>query len=120
MNIRLDLAPLEQLHRLLDAMFRVCVPTFMTIAEDMSYNHGPMISRQTFRDFLAPYYRALLPRLRKSPAVTPEELTRVEVQTIEHHLVQMEKARDESGLKDLWRHVPRRLRHDPRLARRYA
>lgn len=63
---------------------------------------------------------ALLPRLRKSPAITPEELTRVEVQTIEHHLVAMEKARDESGLKELWRHVPRRLRHDPRLARRYS
>ena len=63
---------------------------------------------------------ALLPRLRKSPSTTPEELTRIEVQTIEHHLIAMEKARDESGLKDLWRHTPRRLRHDPRLARRYA
>lgn len=51
--------------RLLDQMFEVCVPAFMTIAEDMSYNHGPMISRQTFDEFIAPYYRKLLPRLKE-------------------------------------------------------
>jgi hypothetical protein len=50
---------------LLEQVFRVCVPTFMTIAEDMSYNHGPMISRRTFESFVAPYYRALLPRLQE-------------------------------------------------------
>jgi hypothetical protein len=48
---------------LLDKIFRVCVPTFMTIAEDMSYNHGPMIAKRTFDEFVAPYYRELLPRL---------------------------------------------------------
>jgi hypothetical protein len=51
--------------RLLDQIFRVCVPTFMTIAEDMSYNHGPMISQPTFDEFVAPYYRKLLPRLQE-------------------------------------------------------
>jgi len=35
----------------------------MTVAEDMSYNHGPMISKRTFEEFIAPYYRRLLPRL---------------------------------------------------------
>jgi hypothetical protein len=49
--------------RLLDKILRVCVPTFMTIAEDMSYNHGPMISKRTFQEFVAPYYRELVPRL---------------------------------------------------------
>jgi hypothetical protein len=44
-------------------MARVCVPTFMTLAEDMSYNHGPMISKNTFDEFLAPYYRKLIPLL---------------------------------------------------------
>ena len=44
-NLRPDL---EQMPRLL--------PTFMTIAEDMSYNKGPMISKKTFDEFLAPYY----------------------------------------------------------------
>jgi hypothetical protein len=48
---------------LLDKILKVCVPTFMTIAEDMSYNHGPMISKQTFDAFVAPYYRQLVPRL---------------------------------------------------------
>ena len=48
---------------LLDKILQVCVPTFMTIAEDMSYNHGPMISKRTFEEFVAPYYRQLVPRL---------------------------------------------------------
>jgi hypothetical protein len=48
---------------LLDKILAVCVPTFMTVAEDMSYNHGPMISRQMFEAFVAPYYRQLIPRL---------------------------------------------------------
>jgi hypothetical protein len=46
-------------------MDRVCVPTFMTLAEDMSYNHGPMISRQIFEEFLAPYYRRLMAELQE-------------------------------------------------------
>ena len=50
---------------LLDKIFDVCIPTFMTIAEDMSYNHGPMISKQIFDGFIAPYYRQLLPRLQE-------------------------------------------------------
>ena len=48
---------------LLDQILQVCVPTFMTVAEDMSYNHGPMISKRTFEEFIVPYYRRLLPRL---------------------------------------------------------
>ena len=44
-------------------MARVCVPTFMTLAEDMSYNHGPMISQSIFEEFLAPYYRPLIAEL---------------------------------------------------------
>lgn len=47
---------------LLRQIASVCVPTFVTIAEDMSYNHGPMISKRTFDEFLAPYYRELVPR----------------------------------------------------------
>ena len=51
--------------RLFEQMTRVCVPTLMTIAEDMSYNHGPMISRKLFDEFVAPYYRRLIPRLQE-------------------------------------------------------
>ena len=40
---------LEFNFRLLDLILPACTPTFMTIAEDMSYNHGPMISKRTFK-----------------------------------------------------------------------
>ena len=51
--------------RVLDQVATACVPTFTTIAEDMSYNHGPMLSKALFDEFLAPYYRRLVPRLRE-------------------------------------------------------
>src|SRR5208282_5326588 len=50
---------------LIERFCRVCSPTFMTIAEDMSYNKGPMISKKTLEAFLAPYYRELVPRLQE-------------------------------------------------------
>ncbi|MDT8390456.1 MAG: uroporphyrinogen decarboxylase family protein [Lentisphaeria bacterium] len=43
----------------------VCVPQFMTLAEDMSYNHGPMLSKELFDDFLAPYYQPLVTALKE-------------------------------------------------------
>jgi uroporphyrinogen-III decarboxylase len=46
------------------------VPVFTTIAEDMSYNNGPMISRAHFDDFMAPYYRRLIARLKESNIMT--------------------------------------------------
>lgn len=49
--------------RTLDAMAPVCRPAFMTFAEDMSYNHGPMISQAQFDAFVGPYYRQVVPRL---------------------------------------------------------
>ena len=36
---------------------------FMTLAEDMSYNHGPMLSKEHFDEFLLPYYRELVPAI---------------------------------------------------------
>ena len=44
---------------------QACRPTFATIAEDMSYNHGPMISERHFDEFIAPYYRQIVPRLQE-------------------------------------------------------
>jgi uroporphyrinogen-III decarboxylase len=32
---------------------------------DMSYNNGPMISERHFDEFIAPYYRQLVPRLKE-------------------------------------------------------
>ena len=34
---------------------------FMNFAEDMSYNLGPMLSEEMFNEFLAPYYKKLIP-----------------------------------------------------------
>lgn len=42
---------------------RILKPEFATIAEDMSYNLGPMVSRACFDEFIAPYYRRLVPLL---------------------------------------------------------
>jgi hypothetical protein len=43
----------------------VCIPQFMTIAEDMSYNKGPMLSEAHFDEFLAPYYEPFCKALRE-------------------------------------------------------
>ena len=37
----------------------------MTFAEDMSYNKGPMISKNLFDEFIAPYYRRIIPEIKK-------------------------------------------------------
>ena len=36
---------------------------FMSFAEDMSYNLGPMISKDCFDQFLAPFYKKVIPVL---------------------------------------------------------
>jgi hypothetical protein len=56
--------------RLLDQIGRSCVPTFLTIAEDMSYNHGPTISRRVCDEFMTPYYLRLLELVMEMKAVT--------------------------------------------------
>lgn len=38
---------------------------FMSFAEDMSYNHGPMVGKDIFDEFLAPFYRELIPVLKR-------------------------------------------------------
>ncbi|MEJ5198020.1 MAG: uroporphyrinogen decarboxylase family protein [Anaerolineae bacterium] len=49
---------------LLKGIANIIEPEFMTFAEDLSYNHGPMLSRASFNEFLAPYYRELTPLIR--------------------------------------------------------
>jgi hypothetical protein len=43
----------------------ICAPDFMTLAEDMSYNHGAMISPELFAAFITPYYQRLVPELHR-------------------------------------------------------
>lgn len=38
---------------------------FMSFAEDMSYNNGPMLGKDKFDEFLAPYYKNVIPQLKK-------------------------------------------------------
>jgi hypothetical protein len=51
--------------RQIDALCEICSPDFMTFAEDMSYNHGPMLSEELFNEFMLPYYQQVIPRLRQ-------------------------------------------------------
>jgi len=41
------------------------VPDFMTIAEDMSYNNGPMLSEEMFNEFMLPYYQQMIPPMKE-------------------------------------------------------
>jgi hypothetical protein len=66
-KINADLSAFNR--QLLDQIEGACLPTFATIAEDFSYNHGPMISERHFNEFMAPYYRGLVSRLREMGAM---------------------------------------------------
>ncbi|MBN1670191.1 MAG: hypothetical protein JXR37_04120 [Kiritimatiellae bacterium] len=50
--------------RVLDIVLDVFTPDFVTFAEDMSYNHGSMLSKELFDAFMAPYYRRISARLK--------------------------------------------------------
>jgi len=54
----------DYLLRHIERFTDITVPVFATIAEDMSYNHGPMLSKGQFDEFLAPYYRQIVPALK--------------------------------------------------------
>lgn len=48
----------------IEQICNVCSPDFMTFAEDMSYNHGSMLSKELFDEFMRPYYDRVIPVLR--------------------------------------------------------
>jgi hypothetical protein len=51
--------------RVVEELFPVLVPDMVGFAEDMSYNHGPMLSYELFKEFLTPYYQRVIPHIRK-------------------------------------------------------
>lgn len=61
-RINTDLA--EWILLVIDQVCSICSPDFMTFAEDMSYNHGPMLSKNLFDEFMKPYYDIVIPKLR--------------------------------------------------------
>ncbi len=62
-RINSDLADFQL--KIIDRICSVCTPDFMTFGEDMSYNHGPMISKASYDEFLKPYYERVIPRLKE-------------------------------------------------------
>ena len=50
----------------LERILPILKPDFMTFAEDMSYNHGPMLSKELFDEFMLPYYRQVVPLLKEN------------------------------------------------------
>ncbi len=62
-RINTDLA--DWMIRVIEQVCSVCTPDFMTFAEDMSYNNGPMLSRELYNEFMLPYYNRVIPVLRK-------------------------------------------------------
>ena len=47
--------------QVLEKVLCVLKPDMVGFAEDMSYNHGPMLSKELFMEFLAPYYKQVIP-----------------------------------------------------------
>jgi len=50
--------------RVIDALFPILKPDMIGFAEDMSYNNGPMLSCEQFREFLKPYYQKVIPHIK--------------------------------------------------------
>jgi hypothetical protein len=55
--------------RVLDEVRAICGLSFVSIGEDVAYKQGPMISKAFFDEFLAPYYRQLVPAIRELGAI---------------------------------------------------
>jgi len=62
-RINMDLAEFNI--KVIEAMCEYYAPDFMTFAEDMSYNHGPMISYDMMDEFMRPFYLQVTPELTK-------------------------------------------------------
>ena len=67
--------------RVLKQFCSICKPDFMTFAEDMSYNHGPLVSKSLFDEFMKPYYLQIIPVVKENGIIpfvdtdgNPEEL----------------------------------------------
>lgn len=51
--------------KVIDIIYKYFTPAFMTFAEDMSYNHGPMLSKECYDTFLAPFYKQIVPLIKE-------------------------------------------------------
>jgi len=62
-QINIDLAKFNL--RAIERITEMVTPDLAVVAEDMSYNHGPMLSKQHFDQFMAPYYRQTTAKLKE-------------------------------------------------------
>lgn len=62
-RINADLA--DWILLVIEQVCSICTPDFMTFGEDMSYNNGPMLSKELFDEFMRPYYDRVIPALNK-------------------------------------------------------
>jgi len=67
-RINADLA--EWILTVVQDVCTICTPDFMTFGEDMSYNHGAMLSEGLFDAFLKPYYDRVIPEIRRRGILT--------------------------------------------------
>jgi hypothetical protein len=67
-RINSDLADFQA--RVIEEACAITTPDFMTFAEDMSYNHGPMLSRAKFDELMLPYYNRIIPLLKARGILT--------------------------------------------------
>ncbi len=52
--------------KLIDVVNSLTTPAFMTFAEDLSYNLGPMLSKEQYDTFILPFYKELSPLIKSS------------------------------------------------------
>ena len=67
MEINSDLCEFHE--KALKVVYSHIKPAFITFAEDMSYNLGPMLSREQYDMFLLPFYRKLTPIIEQNGTV---------------------------------------------------
>lgn len=51
--------------RTLETIYSILSPDFMTFAEDMSYNNGPMLSKELYDEFIKPFYDKIVPLIKR-------------------------------------------------------
>lgn len=52
--------------KVIDMIYSYIDPVFMTFAEDMSYNHGSMLSKEQYDRFVLPFYKELTPIMKSN------------------------------------------------------
>lgn len=63
--LRMNTDLTEYHKKCLKIVYKHIQPVFMTFGEDMSYNLGPMLSKESYDEFMLPFYKELIPEIKK-------------------------------------------------------